>query len=444
MTFKTVSSEPTLQPLLPRNRRSAEHFSSQVTSLKLWYLLYFGAQYTQLFIPLILQSLMSFSPATIGTLMSVRRIVVSLVAPLFSILCDVTGAHRVLIITTLICYYCSTALLSSLRALVPVALTLFLRDAFLAGVEPSVNAATLAKLYQINQRADRPITFGDIRSFGSVGWGLMSFAVPVVCSYLFPHHPYAPILYSQVIMGIVVVAVTAFGVDLSHRLFSRYAVFSAADRAEETDEEIIAQSKLSSSPTAVVFGRRIASCLAATFLQGVVIGALQTTLFLYMAQMGLSKSIMGLSTLVAAVFECTFFLIGGRWKCASADNDSDPGNRDITGMRIAMSLNALMLILYVSLSSMPWHAAMLGVLFLSVCLSGTCSALFLSSAISVASISAPPEWRTGAQGVVQSVLFGVGPAVGAFISGICMQKFGIHVLYGGLAAADVAMVTLLR
>lgn len=371
--------------------------------------------------------------------MSVRRIVVSLFAPLFSVLCDLTGAHRMLIITTLICYYCSTAVLSSLRSLVAVALTLFLRDAFLAGVEPSINAATLAKLYQVNERGHQSTTFGDIRSFGSVGWGLMSFLVPVVCSYMFPQQPYVPILYSQVAMGVVVVLVTAFCVDLNQTLFSRYAVASVAERADETDDAVLQSKQLTNTG----FGREIGYCLGATFLQGVVIGALQTTLFLYLAQLGLSKSVMGFSTLVAATFECAFFLLGGKWKSASLDDGRSSYNRDVSRMKIAISLNALMLLLYLSMASVPSGFLALGVLFLSVCLSGSCSALFLSSAISVASTSAPPEWRTGAQGVVQSVLYGVGPAVGAFISGMCMEKWGINVLYGGLAAADVAMVTLL-
>lgn len=351
-----------------------------------------------------------------------------------------TGAHRLLIIGTMICYYSCTAVLPSIRALIPVAVTLFLRDAFLAGVEPAVNAASLAKIYQANDRGQNSVTFGDIRSFGSIGWGLMSFGVPFACSYLFPLHTFTSILLAQVVIGVVVVLVTAFGIDLSRELFSRYGMYS---REDETD--VVEDAVLSSKPGAQTgFGGTLKYCVAATFLQGVVIGALQTTLFLYMAQMGFSKSMMGLSTLIASLFECTFFYLGGKWRSGTGGDVREGEKRDVLGMRIAMSLNGLMLLLYVSLSSMPSRVMTVVVLFLAVCTSGSGSALFLSCAISVASSSAPAQWKTGAQGIVQSVLYGVGPAVGALIGGIGMERLGVPILYATLAAVDVAMVTLMR
>lgn len=442
------------QPLLassPRNNDGPNSRAFHICALKLWYFLYFGAQYTQLFIPLILRSLMQFPPATIGTLMSVRRILVFLSAPLFATLCDLSKAHRPLIIATLLFYYACSAILSQVQSLSLVAITLFTRDAFLAGVEPALNTATLAKLNQGGDHEESRISFGDVRSWGSLGWGIMAFAVPFSCTRLFPLHPYQAMLFTQVALGVFVVAVTAFAVDLDKQLFRNCSTSLPVSHVDDIDEEGSVAFNNDHCTTASTDINRNAGltadvklCVVATCCQGIVLGCIQTTLFLHLSELKVSSATMGLSTFIASLFEALFFSFGEKCRRAFTQNNtfSNDHHQHIAGIRIALSMNAIMLVVYVSLSALSNYRVVIVMLFLASSLSGTCSALFISNAITIASLCAPKQWQTRAQGLIQSTLYGIGPAVGAMLSGFCMQRFGIGPLYAVLAIADLTLATL--
>lgn len=410
-------------PLLLRPSSVPRRPRRDILALKLWFMFYFGSQYTQTFLPLILQQLMHFSPSTIGMLMSLRRLTISIAAPSFAFVCDLTALHRHLLVLTLSLYYLCTMLLTRVRRLLGVSTVLFLRDAFVAGVEPTVNTAVLAKLSDPHLLASS-LTFGSLRLWGSLGWGLISFLAPTICALLFTDVS-VPMLLSQVCLGLPVVLLPAFILDFSPHLFqSTHAPPppSAASAATAAHPPV--------STHAIVL------CIVCLLQQGIVMGSVQTTFMLYLSSLQISESTSGLAILFASLAEAATYY-------------GDEGIRayqrsEAVLMRYAMGCNAAMLACFIALNSMHLVPLRLLVLLLSQLLSGCSLALFVGSAVSMTARVAPPKWRTGGQGLVQAVLFGMGPAIGALVSGVCMQIYGAPSLYAGLLVLDVIVLAIMQ
>lgn len=591
MTTATTASPPSVASTSPvpssslaAKSKYKRNVRNDLMALRLWYLFYFGAQFTQLFLPLVLDSVMHLSSSTIGVLMSIRRFTIFLIAPLFAVLCDATLQHRLLLLLAHGLYYACTFVLTRARALWAIAFVIVIREACIAGCEPAVNTAAFAKLAAIynngqgekiekenNGKKSMEMTsrFGSLRLFGSLGWGFASLIVPVVCEQYF-HSSLLPVLYAQIILGVPVLLLVGVGLDLSPGLFQQartlkaVASASAPDRAaidgdEETgghrgDEQqqqrawdvdgnvdnnnnahpnysslsshsttmtnnstnvtVTAPTRHShqmsqlhapvqkqktplptvstkstdrtpllheqkqqddhqqtlpratpSSPTStpscsntsttthlhssasvsVASPPRSSSatrerlalvCVLAAFEQGVVIGATQTTLQIYYLTIGISVSVIGLSVLCGCLAEGTMFLMDGHLRQIQLDN------LDKRFIQCGIFARTLAMFAYVAIGHIPakWKAGRTVLVVATEVMCGGSFGLFVSSVLQTANRVAPARWQTGGQGVVTSVLFGVGPAVGALVSGWLYQQVGTQWLYGGMALWNVAVV----
>lgn len=353
--------------------------------------------------------------------MSMRRFTIFLVAPIFAFLCDGTLLHRRFLIIALVAYYFCTFLLTQFRSLFAVTAVILFREAFVAGCEPAVNTAAFAKLSAVYGSFSET-RFGAIRLWGSVGWGVTSLFVPIVCDKLF-NASLVPVLYAQVLIGIPVVLLLFNAVDLSPRLF-----LDAQQKptAYPENQEAI-DTRPARSPMLAIL------CVFAAFEQGVVLGATQTTLLIYLARIGVSSALIGLSVFVGCSAEgCMFF--ADRWVRCFVSNEKRV-------IQFGIVLNAISLSSYAMLHYIPKDSICRVVMILGTeFVGGVGYALFMSSILQMADRVAPSEWQTGGQGVVTSVMYGVGPALGAILGGWAFEAFGIKMVFGSMVAFNALTI----
>lgn len=383
-------------------------------ALRLWYLFYFAAQYTQLFLPLLLSSVFLYPPHQVGLLIALRRIIICVAAPLFTRLLDHTLLHRPLLLLAHVGYYLCSALLTRVRALRAVAAVLALRELFVSGCEPSVDNATVAKLRQLNRPS---ADYARLRFYGSVGWGLASVLGSLAVDYLFTSNLLA-ILYLQLALGVVVVALVAGPMDLSPDLFVAQRVAKA-----EHSPDPAALPALLTSPH-VIF------CACAVTMQGVVLGVLQTTTFIYFASLGVSTSALGVSVFLSCVLEAMLFLCTRPlWALLGGAAHA---------LVYGMLLSSVALLLYALVHLSP-HVTTCFIIVEA--LNGATYAMFLTASVAVVSDLAPPHLATSAQGLLAALANGLGPAVGAVLAGLLYDRVGAPALFLALAAFQLVLVT---
>eukprot|EP00177_Eucheuma_denticulatum_P003774 GFKZ01006825.1.p1 GENE.GFKZ01006825.1~~GFKZ01006825.1.p1 ORF type:complete len:432 (+),score=48.75 GFKZ01006825.1:177-1472(+) len=389
--------------------------SKSLSSYKLWYLFFYAAQYTQLFVPLMLSRTFHYPAHQIGLLMSLRRLLIFLGAPLFTRLLDHTRLHRPLLLLTHTLYYICSLILTRIRALPLVTLTLCLRELFVSGCEPAIDNATVAKLTQL----DRPTAdYGRLRLYGSLGWGVASILGSMLVDYVFSGDLIV-VLYIQAVIGLAVIVLVAAFMDLSPALF---------EFQQHAKEENGTMSHLRD----VIRTPRALFCAVAVTMQGIVLGTLQTTTFIYFGDLGVSTTALGLSVFLSCFTEAVvFFYSKDIWRVLGGAQGAF-----LTGM----ALSSLALLMYggvhlVGSNVTPWFVAV-------ETLNGGTYAMFLTAAVGLVSEMAPPHLATSAQGVLMGLGNGVGPSIGAAVSGALYSSVGAPVVYVGLAVGQLGVMAL--
>lgn len=385
--------------------------SRSLLPLRLWYLFYFAAQYTQLFLPLILSSVYRFSPTQIGVVLCTRRILTSIVSPVFTSILDRTHLHRPLLVFAHFSYYALTIIASFFRQFPLVLLLFSIREMSIGGAEPAINNAAMAKLEQIHLPA---ANFGYLRLYGSIGWGVAA----VLGSYAVDHYfsgNLLVILYIQAAIGLAVTTVVAHFIDLSPALFDQQL-------RRHTHPSSLSMLKTLCSPTALF-------CALTVTMEGVVFGAVQLTGFIYFSSLGVSTTALGVSIFTAALIEVLVFLAVPRLL------------RDRGGEKMLLWMGmTLTVVLLIGMSCVHKLKHVTAWFIVSETLNGGTYAIFLAAAVALINQIAPGDTMSGAQGIMTGLLNGVGPGIGAAISGVVYERYGAPTLYIGLAIAQAAVM----
>lgn len=397
---------------------------ASLTSFKLWYLFFYAAQCTQVFLPLLFSSTFLYSPSQIGVLMSLRRFLISFGAPIFTAFLDHTRLHQPLLLFTHIFYYFCSILLSCLTKspVIIVTVVLIIRELCVAGCEPSIDNATVAKLDQLQLPTSH---YGRIRFFGSIGWGVASVIGSILVDRVFNNNLLV-ILYIQVAIGTVAIALVAAYMDLSPELFKFQQERKAEKQQQHEPQTLSSLLSLLRSPRAVF-------CILAVMIQGMVVGTLQTTSLIYFSSRGVSTSALGLSVFLGCLTEgFVFFFSDGIWRLAGGPQGA---------LQWDLLFSSFALILY-SLSAFV-HDSMIGIWFLLVAmLNGATYATFLTAAVGLVNELAPPGLATAAQGVLMGLGNGLGPCIGAVVSGGLFEYIGAPTEYAGLAFIQMGVLAL--
>lgn len=383
--------------------------------LRLWYLMYFGAENSLQFMPLLFEQTMHFNATQIGALLAMRRALRLVGAPVFTYVLDRTRTHRVLVPLCLLSYYILCSVLAFQRGLPLVALTMLLQYASNSGIDSAVNSAAMGALAdenEIRKNTGQPLaTYGRLRLFGSVGRGTMSLAIGYALDLLFDEDMrYA--MFAQTAIGVFVLLVVVFLVDLSPELFERVEQCrsAATSKALESGSQPVVDSQ--------DWWISVVMFVLNVVMLNITFGISSSSMFLYMSSLRVPNCMLGLSTFINCSFEATCFNYHGKiskWV---------GGDQNAFRMSIISNIAAMLLLANVHLASQPAVPFIIARMIV-----GFAFAMYWASAVHLSADMAPVGRETSAQGMLSALGWGLGAAIGAFLGGIGLHTLGAPLLY---------------
>jgi PPP family 3-phenylpropionic acid transporter len=166
--------------------------------------------------------------------------------------------------------------------------------------------------------------------------------------------------------------------------------------------------------------------LVVALIEMMSLGIFLNFLFLYLDDVGASRTIMGLTLMVARISEIPIFLYSRklleRWDAQFL-------------LALSMIFTVIRALAYVNMTA-PWQ-----VLFISL-LHGPTFALMWTSGVAYANKIAPPGLGTTAQGVFGGTVMGLGSALGAFSGGFLYDAYGAVVAFKWAGVASLLALIL--
>lgn len=355
--------------------------------------------------------------------MAMRRALRLVIAPIFTYIMDLTRTHRFVVPLCLVTYYILGSILALERLLPIVALTVLIRDGCNSGIDASINSAAMGALAEVNENRanidEVPATYGRLRLFGSVGWGLMSLMVGIALDLLFKGDM-RYIMFMQTSLGAVAVFISIFLIDLSPQLFERVQERRFESTAKDSD------TASNTTATSEQWLMSTAMFVANVIMLNITFGMKSTTMFLYMSSLRISNFVLGFSTFLNCAVEAVCFHCHGQI--------SKRLGGELYAFRLSLLANALVMLALANL-----HLASNPVIpFLLVQgLVGFVFAMYWASAVHLASALAPVGRETSAQGMLAALGWGLGAAIGEISGGIGLRSIGAPAMYTFVAAAQL-------
>ena len=243
---------------------------------------------------------------------------------------------------------------------------------------------------------DRSDAYGRIRLWGSLGWGLLA---PVAGWFIQRHDLRWAFWISA---GVFLLSLGA----------SAGVPFSVSGKQESWWK---GARKLLASRAWWLF-------LFVTFVAGLGTAAYNNYLFAYLADLGASKTFMGLALSVATVSELPFFFFAGallkRFRARGL-------------LIVSLAAIGLRCFLY-------WLIRTPEAVLPAQLLNGLAFSLLWSAGVSYARQSAPPGLGATAQGMFGAMVFGIGAAAGGLLGGVLLGKIGSAAMYGVFSVVTFA------
>jgi PPP family 3-phenylpropionic acid transporter len=367
---------------------------------KIWpfsfYFLYFAAFSSLMPFLVLLYQELNFTGAQIGLLTGLPQLIILFAAPFWTNVADRRHLHRLVMSLGIGISIAAIITLKSMTLFSAVFLIILIFNFFLAPVSPLIDSATISMLGE-----DKGI-YGRIRMGGTIGWGLIA--------------PIAGALVDH------------YGLKIS---FWGYSVFMLINLfvVQNIVHESTSYTQSSNIGIRYFFtNRRWLIFLFSAFLGG--LGSLTVTsyLFPYMAEMGSTKYMMGIATLIATITEFPVFFLANR----------------LVKRFTPQGLFVLSLV-FVGIRSFvfAWVTTPTAVLVVQA-FGGMIFPAMWSAGVAYADEQAPAGLKSTAQGLFGAISFGFGSAVGGLIGGMLLESvggrgmffvFGIIIL-GGLAVVE--------
>jgi MFS transporter, PPP family, 3-phenylpropionic acid transporter len=311
----------------------------------------------------------------IGVLTAIPSIVMIFSAPLWTGYADAHHQHRLFFMLATLGAIVSVFAIKALHGFGLLIPAVIVYAVFFSTIMPFMDGAVMSML------GDQKSQYGKIRLWGAVGWGL---AAPLMGAFI----ERSGIQWLFWVYAIVMFVALLVGMQMPLSL----------GRAGEPFWRGIRK----------FVSPRILHFLALTFVGGLCLSALSNFLFLYMETLGAPKTLMGFALTAATLSELPMFFFADRllrrW-----------GARGL--LTFSMSAYLVRSLLY-SFVMVAWP-----ILFIQLLHGATFSAMWVA-AVSYASEIAPPGLDATAQGLVSTIMFGIGSATGALLGGALYQDFG--------------------
>ncbi len=366
----------------------------------LFYFLYFAAVSGVFpFAALYYQSI-GLSGAQVGVLLGLAPIVTLLGGPLLTGIADKTRQHK-LVISLAMAGVILWALAVPFTHSFPILLGLIIYNALLSS---PVNAlADSATMSMLGEQRDM---YGRIRLGGALGWGLMAlFVGPIVENY-----------------GLVwIFWIFAIGMALNLLVVQKFS-FAQPDEQPPFWRGI---GSLLSNPRWLLF-------LGMSLVAGLGMAGVNTYQFVYMAEIGASETVMGLSLFISTFFSevpAMFFgnLLLKRFKAQGL-------------LVLGTSVVGLRLLLYAVFN---FPEAILALQLLH----GLTFPIIWIAGVSYAHENAPAGLNATAQGLFGATMYGVGSGLGAFVGGILIDSLGgrgLYSVFGGFVLAALLILLVIQ
>jgi PPP family 3-phenylpropionic acid transporter len=247
--------------------------------------------------------------------------------------------------------------------------------------------------------------YGRIRLGGTIGWGAMAFISGLVIDR----------------NGIVwAYWIYAVGMILT-LLVSQGLVFNKVEK----------QVSFWSGIGALLANRRWVLFLGMVFICGVGMASINTYQFVYLAEIGASKSLMGLSLAISTLSELPVMFFGDRLLKRFQARGLLVLGMVVIGVRV---------LLYAAFNS-P-----IAILFIQLMHGFTFPAIWIAG-VSYAHENAPSALKATAQGLFGATMMGIGAGVGSFLGGLLIGSIGgrgMYLVFGALVLVSVAFFTLVE
>jgi MFS transporter, PPP family, 3-phenylpropionic acid transporter len=317
----------------------------------------------------------------IGVLSSLAPLVTLFSAPLWTGYADATHRHRLVLSFSLFFSVASILAVSVVNSFWTMLPLIVLFAFAIAPANPLADSATMDMLGNEQEK------YGRVRLGGSIGYMIASLAAGIIIQQTGLHASF----YMFTVLMLISLLI---GLKL---IFSRVQAKVSVTKGIWT---------LLSNTRWVLF-------LAMVFIGGVGLTVVNTYLFLYMNELGASKTVMGISMVVSSLSEVPILFFSNfliqRFRAHGL-------------LLLGLAVTGLRLVLF-SLVNLP-----LGIVVLQS-IQGLTFPIIWVAGVAYANEHSPRGMSATAQGLFGSMLMGFGAAAGNLIGGFLMDAYGMQIMY---------------
>ena len=348
---------------------------------KAFYFVFFGAAACLIpFLALYYQSL-GLSGREIGFLSGIVPLITMVGASIWSMISDATGKHRLLFLISLCGVWLSVLLMTQAATFVQLIPVVMIYALFFSPIIPLTDNSVMAML------GEQSSEYGRIRVWGAYGWGI-----------------------AAVIIGVVV---ERYGLQWGFAGFLSIWIFLLFIGSKLPMAVASAGGKFWQELQILLSDRSWFLFLLVALIEGMSLGIFLSFLFIYLEEIGASRTIMGFTLLTATLSEIPIFLYSRkllkRWNAPFL-------------LALSLLFTVIRAFAYVNMTA-PWQVLIINLLH------GLTFSLMWTAGVAYANQLAPPGLGATAQGVFAGTVMGLGSALGAFSGGIIYDAYGAVVAF---------------
>lgn len=370
---------------------------------KIWPLSFYFLYYAAIssFIPFIVlfYQQLNFTGAQIGLLTGIPPLITLIGAPFLAGIADAKGRHRLIMSLGIVIAVVATFIEQWMTGFFVIFILVLVVNFFFSPVGSLADSATIAML------GDERSMYGRVRLGGTVGWGVMA----PIAGVLIDNHGLKIAFWSFSILMLI------------NLLVAQKVVHDTTEHTKEQTHDI----------RFFLTSRRWITFLLSAFLGGLGTLTVTTYLFPHMAEMGASESLMGVAAFIATVTELPIFFFGNRLV------------KRFTSYGLFLAALAMM---GVRSLLFAWVNAPFAILIVQA-MGGTVFPAMWLAGVAYADEHAPAGLKSTAQGLLGSMTFGFGSAIGGFIGGLLLESIGgrgLFLIFGIIILAGLGLIEAFR
>ena len=351
------------------------------THPKAVYALYYGAMACLVPYMTLYYQQKGLNGVQIGVLASIIPLITLASSPFWSGIGDATRRHRAVLLLTIAGLWAAVLLLYFVSGFPAMLAAVVLYAVFVGPIAPLVDNAVMALL------GERRAEYGRVRVWGAFGWG----GAALILGPMLQRAGLAWAFYGFLFfMALCFVAAARLPMDVSA---ARAAYRAGLGR--------------------LLKNGRFLLLLFVSLVYGVGLGALLIYQFLYLSEMGASRTLMSLTLTAATLSEVPFWFLSGPLIARFGPNK-------LIAFGLLMGVVRLFAL---ALMGAPWLALPISMLH------GPSFAVLWAAGVADADTAAPAGLGATAQGLFAGAMNGLGSALGGFFGGLAWEAIGFESLF---------------